>query len=275
MPVDYKRLRANADASVVTPWIGPSGATSTLGVEEVGEPTAAELNNTGDVSGLVMAAKAISWDDWDFGTSASETNSQPSMADVSTYEEFGQYNFGGGISFFQPLENDDPSNVMSVVKDLTKVDLDQDIVTRIDGDKPVTQAAANGDYVSVYRTTSVAVANPFTPGESKRRTVTFSSAEDFAYYTVVGPHVLTAVETGNTYAVGEKRRIRIEVQGRDFTNSDALRWSSSDAGVIDIYPGGFYEIVGAGTATVTVEDTEAGTSVEIEIEASSGGGGGE
>lgn len=267
MPMDYKKLRSNADRSVITPWIGPSGATSTLGVEEVGEPTAPELNNAGDVSGLVMAAKAISWDDWDFGTQSSETNSQPSMADVSTYEEFGQYNFGGGISFLQPLENADPSNVMSVVKDLTKVDLDQDIATRIDGDKPVTQPAADGDYVSVYRVRSVAMANPFTPGESKRRTVTFSSAEESAYYTVVGEHVLTAVETDNTYAVGEKRRIRIEVQGRDFTNYTGLRWTSSDADVIDIHPGGAYEIIGTGTATVTVEDTEAGTSVDIEITA--------
>lgn len=267
MPMDYKKLRSNADHSVVTPWIGPSGATTTLGIEEVGEPTAAEINNTGGVSGLVMAAKAISWDDYGFGIEGSETNSQPSMADVSTYEEFGQYNFGGGISFFQPRENADPSNVLSVVKELTKVDLDQDIVTRIDGDKPVTQAAANGDYVSVYRTTSVAVSNPFTPGEAKRRTVTFSSAEDFAYYTVVGPHVLTPVETGNTYTVGEKRRIRIEVQGREFTNYTGLHWTSSNTDVIDIYPGGFYEITGAGTATVTVEDEDAGTSVEIEITA--------
>lgn len=267
MPMDYKKLRANADHSVVTPWIGPSGATSTLGVTEVGEPTAAELNNTGGTSGMVMAARAISWDDFDFGTQASETNSQPSMADVSTYEEFGQANFGGSVSFFQPLENADPSNVMSVVKELTKVDLDQDIVTRIDGDKPVTQAAANGDYVSVYRTSSVAIANPFTPGESKRRTVTFSSEEDFAYYTVVGPHTLTAVEPSGGYTVGGKGRIRVEVQGRDFTNSDALRWTSSNSSVIDIYPGGFYEITGAGTATVTVEDLGAGTSLEIEITA--------
>lgn len=265
--LDYTKLKSNADHSVVTPWIGPSGGTTTLGIEEVGEPTAAEINNTGDVSGIEMVAKAVSWDDWSFGTEASETNSQPSMADVSTYEEFGQYNFGGAISFFQPRENDDPSNIMSVAKDLTLVDTDQDIITRIDGDKPVTQDAANGDYVSVYRTTAVSVSNPFTPGEAKRRTVTFSSAEDFAYYTVVGPHVLTPVETGNTYAVGEKRRIRIEVQGREFTNYTGLRWSSSDPDVIDIYPGGFYEITGAGSATVTVEDEDAGTSVEIEITA--------
>lgn len=265
MPMDYNKLRSNANAPVVTPWIGPSGAA--LGVTEVGEPLADELNNTGGTSGMVMAAKAIAWDDYDFGIQESETNSQPSMADVSTYEEFGQYNFGGGISFFQPLQNDDPSNVMSVVKDLTKVDLNQDIATRIDGQKPVTQDAADGDYVSVYRVQSVAMANPFTPGESKRRTVTFSSAEDFAYYTVVGDHTLTAVETGNTYAVDEKRRIRIEVQGRDFTNYTGLRWTSSDADVIDIYPGGFYEITGTGTATVTVEDTDAGTSVDIEITA--------
>lgn len=267
MPMDYTKLKSNANAPVVTPWIGPSGGTSTMGVTEVGEPLADELNNVGDASGMVMAAKAISWDDYDFGTQESETNSQPSMADVSTYEEFGQFNFGGGISFFQPEQNDDPSNVMSGVKDLTKVDQDQDIAVRIDGQKPVTQDAAAGDYVSVYRVGTVAIANPFTPGESKRRTVTFNSQEDFAYYTVVGAHVLTEVETGNTYTVGEKRRIRVEVEGRDFTNYTGLRWTSSDPSVIDIYPGGFYEVLAAGTPTITVEDRDAGTSVDIEITA--------
>lgn len=268
MPMDYKKLKANSDASIISTWIGPSGGT-TLGVTEVGEPLAAELNNTGGTSGMILANKAISWDDWDFGVQESDTNNQPSMADTSTYEEFGQYNFGGGISFFQPDGNEeDTSNTLWNVKELTKVDLDQDIAIRIDGNKPYTQPAADGDYASVYRVSAVAVANPFAPGEAKRRTVTFSSQEEFAHYTVVGEHVLTPVLPATApWAAGKKARVRIEVQGRDFTNSDALRYRTSDETVVEVYPGGFYEVTGAAddTATITVEDTGAGTSVEIEV----------
>lgn len=267
MPMDYVKLRANLDASVITPYIGPSGGT-TLGITDLYQPAAAELNNTGGTSAMIMAADAISWADWDFGVQESDTNNEPSMADSSTYEEFGQYNFGGGISFFQPLENDDPSNELSVVKELTKVDLAQDIAIRVDGNKPNTQAAANGDYISTFRTTSTAVENPFTPGESKRRTVTFVERDEFAHYTIVGPHVLTAVVPAvDPWDEGRKARLQVTVQGRDYTNASSIRFSSSDSTVVTIGAGGVYEVVGsaADTATITIEDIDAGTSTTVNV----------
>lgn len=267
MPMDYNKLRANLDASVVTPYIGPSGGT-TLGITDIHQPLPAELNNTGGTSGVVMAAEAISWADWDFGVQDSETNNEPSMADISTYEEFGQYNYGGGISFFQPLENSDPSNVLSVVKDLTKVDLDQDIAIRVDGNKSNVTPAANGDYISVFRVTSTAVENPFTPGESKRRTVTFVENDDFAHYTIVGPHTLTAVVPAtDPWDEGRKARLRVTVQGRDYTNATAIRFSSSDSTVVAIGPGGVYTVTGTtgDTATITITDTEANTTATVNV----------
>jgi len=267
MPMDYNKLRANLDASVVTPYIGPSGGT-TLGITDIYQPLPAELNNTGGTSGVIMAAEAISWADWDFGVQDSETNNEPSMADISTYEEFGQYNFGGGISFFQPLMNDDPSNVLSVVKDLTKVDLDQDIAIRVDGNKSNSTPAANGDYISVFRTTTTAVENPFTPGESKRRTVTFVENGDFAHYTVVGPHTLVASPPATApWAAGKSARILVTVQGRSYTNATALRFMSSDPNVIQVGPGGVYTVTGtaADTATVTITDTDANTSTTVNV----------
>lgn len=265
--IDYVKLRANLDASVVTPYIGPSGGT-TLGITDISQPTAAELNNTGGTSAVVMAAEAISWNDWDFGVSESETNNEPSMADISTYEEFGQYNYGGGISFFQPLENDDPSNVLSVVKELTKVDLDQDIAIRVDGNKSNATPAANGDYISVFRTTSTAVENPFTPGESKRRTVTFVENGDFAHYTVVGPHTLVAVPPATApWASGKKARLRVTVQGRDYTNATPIRFTSSNSAVVAIGPGGVYTVNGAAgtSATITITDTDANTNTTVNV----------
>lgn len=260
--LDYVKLRANLDASVITPYIGPSGG-STLGITDIYQPTAAELNNTGGTSAMVMAAEAISWADWDFGVQDSETNNEPSMADVSTYEEFGQYNYGGGISFFQPLVNDDPSNVLSVVKDLTRVDLEQDIAIRVDGNKSNSTPAANGDYVSTFRVEATAVENPFTPGESKRRTVTFVDNDEFAHYTVVGPHTLVLSPPATApWAAGRKGRLLVSVQGRGYTNSTSIRFTSSDPSVVRIGPGGVYTVTGAAaaTATITVEDVDAGTT---------------
>lgn len=268
MAIDFVKLKANSDASVVTPWIGPSGGT-TLGITDISQPAAAELNNTGGTSGMVMAAEAISWDDWDFGAQASETNNQPSMADTSTYETFGAYNFGGGISFFRPAEYDNDGDVLSLVYDLTdQIGEDtQDIALRIDGNKPVTQAAANGDYVHTFRTLAAAESNPFTPGESKRRTVTFTKRDEFAHYTIVGPHTITAVVPAtDPWDAGRKARLRATVQGRDYTN--ALEFTSSDPDVVDIsLKGGGYEVTGTtgDTATITIRDPKAGTSATVSV----------
>lgn len=261
--LDFVKTPANER---ITAWIGPSGG-STLGITDVAVPLAAEINNTGGTSGMQPASQSISWNDWDFGTQTSEVNNEPSLADSASYEEFGQSNFGGNISFYYPAEYDDNSNLHSVIYDLTDIPGEkQDIVTRYDGDVLTTQAAADGDFVSVYRVSGEAEQNPFTPGESKRRTVNFMQKGEFAHYTVVGIHTLTAIEVASTpYAAGNKGRIRVSVQGRDYTN--ACVFTTSDADVIAVYPGGFYEVTGSSTdtATVTIVDPGAGTNTTVSV----------
>ncbi len=250
----------------ITVWLGPSGG-STLGITDVAVPTAAEINNTGGTSGMQPASQSISWNDWDFGTQASETNNEPSLADAASFEEFGQSNFGGNASFYYPAAYDDASNLHSVIYDLTDIPGEkQDIVTRYDGDVLSSTAAVDGDFVSVYRVQGEAESNPFTPGESKRRTVNFMQKGEFAHYTVVGAHVLTALEVGTApYAAGTKGRIRVSVQGRDYTN--ACVFTTDDATVIEVYPGGFYEVTGTAsdTATVTITDEAAGTNTTVAV----------
>lgn len=261
MPIDFEKTPANERIAV---WLGPSGG-STLGITEIAEPLAAELNNTGGTSGMQKAAQSISWNDWDFGTQASETLNEPSLADAATFEEFGQNNYGGGISFYYPEEYDDNSNQHSVIYDLTDIPGSlNDIAVRIDGDTSSLANAADGDFVSAYRVQGEAEANPFTPGESKRRTVTYLQKSDFAHLTIVGAHTLTAIEPAS-FEAGDKGRIRVGVQGRDYTN--ALRFTSDDPTVIDIYPGGFYEVTGVATdtATITIEDVDAGTSTTVSV----------
>jgi len=261
--LDYTKLPADKRQTV---WIGPSGGT-TLGITDVAEPLAAEINNTGGTSGVIPASQSISWNDYGFGTQASEVLNEPSLADAASYEEFGQENYGGDMSFYYPEEYDDNSNLHSLVYDLTDIPGErQDVVVRVDGDVETTAPAVDGDFVSVYRVQGVAEANPFTPGESKRRTVTFWNKSDFSHFTVVGDHAITAIPPATTpWAAGRKGRIRASQQDRDTTNR--LSFSTSNAAVIQVYPGGFYEITGAAatTATVTIEDKETGDTATVSV----------
>lgn len=267
MPMDYKKLKANRGSSVVDVRIGPSGLDTTLGISDVEVPTAAELNNTGGTSGMQKASQSISWNDWSFGLEASETNNEPSLADASSFEEFGQSNFGGDISFYVPADYDDNSNQHAVIHQLTKTPgVINDIAVRIDGATPAGADFANGDFVSVYRAEFGGEANPFTSGESTRRTVSYNQKGDFAHYTVVGPHTIVPILPADPWDAGRKARLRASVQGREYTNK--LEFRSSDASVVDIdFKGGAYTVTGVAgdTATLTIDDVDAGTSVEVEV----------
>lgn len=257
--LDFQKTSADQRVRVD---LAPTGAAT--GIDNIDAPTEIELNNAAG-SGFVPASQSISWNDFDFGTQASDTLNEPSLADAATFEEFGQNNFGGGMSFYYPAEYDDNSNLHSVVYDLT----DEpgaliDVGIRIDGDVEVSEPWADGDFVYAYRTRGDSETNPFTPGESKRRTVGFSQAGEFAHCTVVGAHTITAVEPA-AYAPGDKGRIRALIQGRDVTNM--LEFSTSDGDVISVYPGGFYEVTGEGSADVTILDRGAGTSTVISVTA--------
>lgn len=261
--LNYAKLPADRH---VTLWIGPSGGT-TLGITDVDEPLADELNNVGGTSGVLNASKATSWNDFDLGTQASETNSEPSLADAGSYVEFGQANFGGGVSYWLPEAFVDPSNLLSNVYQLTKEKYHLlDAAMRVDGDVLTSEPAADGDFVSVYRVQSGGDQNPFTPGESKRRTVTYSPKGDFSHYTVVGTHEIDPIAPA-TFPVSTKGRIRASQQGRDRTN--ALRFSTSNANRIVVDPGGFYEVpAGAtGTATITITDPGTGDTATVAVPA--------
>lgn len=246
----------------VTPWIGPSGGT-TLGITDVAEPLEAELNNTGGTSGVLNAAEMLSWNDFDFGTQASETLNEPSFADAASYVEFGQANFGGTISTFLPDDFDDLSDPLANLYQLTKDKYHYiDVALRIDGNTLTSEPAANGDFVSVYRVQSGGDQNPFTPGESKRRTVNYTPKSDYSHYTVVGDHTVTVIAP-TTLAVGAKGRARASQQGRDRTN--ALKATSSDATKLRISDGGAYEALDAGTVSISFTDRETGDTASKSI----------
>lgn len=204
---------------------------------------------------------SISWNDWGFGVEASETSNDPSFADESTYEEFSAKNYGGEISFYYPKEYDDNSNNHSLVYDQTDTPHTAiDVVVRIDGDTRTNEPAADGDLVHVFRTLTDSEGNVLTQPDAYRRTVGFLNQGDAEFFTIVGAHTLTTNLPATPWAAGNKGRIQVVVQDRDYTN--AVSFMSDDPEVVQVYPGGFYEVTGSATdtATITIRDEAAGTS---------------
>lgn len=237
--LDYVKLPSDRNVGL---WIGPTS--DATGIQDVDLPTAAEINNTGGVSDVQNVVVAVSWNDFDFGISDPETSSDPSLADESTYEDLGPAQYGGGISFYYPGRYNDPTNSLSTAYDLTKTPWTyMDVVQRIDGVKPnPTTSAANGDFVHVFRVWSDSEANVLEADSAYRRTVGMQQAGDAAFYTIVGPHTITTSLGATPWASGNIARIQAIVQDRDYTN--ALEYVSSDASVVEVYPGGFYTVTG-------------------------------
>jgi len=257
---DIEKAVANENIAV---FIGPTGGA--FGVTNVGEPLPVELNNTGGSSGMLSVAEAISFNDWSFGMDASETNNEPSLADASTAETFGLANFGGSFSPYYPKAYDDSSNLISNLYDMIDTPGSKvDIATRIDGDVDQSEDAADGDFVSVYRVQREGETNPFTPGESKRYVASFIPKTEFSHVVVAGDHAVTAIEPAS-FAAGSTGRIRAAQQGRDVTCY--LEFTTDDATVIDVYPGGFYKVTGTATdtATVTVTDPVTGDNDTVAV----------
>ena len=253
--LDFEKLTSNQRLTVT---IGPS-ATGVLGITDVYAPSADELNNTGGTSGMQPASQSISWNDWAFGMQASETLNEPSFADSASYEEFGQYNFGGAASFYYPRAYDDNSNLHSVIYDLTDIPGTKlDVATRLDGDTKNSAPFADGDLVSVFRTRTAGETNPFPPGESKRRTINFVQNSDFSHYTVVGDRAITAIG-GTAVTVGEGTRVRASQQSRDTTNS--LEFTTTTPTLVEVFPGGFVKGLAAGAGSVTITDPNTGDTV--------------
>lgn len=259
--LDYQKMPSDKRVGL---WIGPSGTAT--GIQNAAEPTAAEINNTGGTSAMLNVVRAVSWADFDFGITDAETSADPSLADESTYEDLGPAQYGGGISFFYPGKYDDPTNTLSNAYDLTDLPWEEiDIAMRVDGDKVnPTVPAANGDFVHVFRTWIDGESNVLEADTAYRRTVGFKQAGEASFYTIVGTHTITAIEPA-AWTAGLKGRLRATVQDRDYTN--ALTFSSSDADVVAVYPGGFYEVTGVATdtATITIEDERAGTSTTVSV----------
>lgn len=227
-------------------------------------PTKPELDASLDIS------DAISWNDFDFGTQASTTSSDPAITAKGNVSSRGASQYGGGLSFYYPGAFGDNSNKYSLVFDALRLPGTAGYLTiRLDGKElytttstasyPGTQAQAN-DLVTVYRVETAGYAEAITGEEAFRYTVTFLAKGLLASQVVVratasAPTVVITPTTGTiSLAAKTKLALTAAVNSRPYTRG--VVWKSSDTSKVAVSKNGIAtQVAGATAGSVTVTAT--------------------
>lgn len=252
LALDYSKLASNGNLTV---FFYPSNAFANFG-----SPTVTELN-----AGLNLS-KAVSWSDYSFGSNASNTSDDPSIADAGNSKARGSAQFGGSMSFFQPGPGTLTTDTYALVRNAISVPRTKGwIVTRLDGLKPYTQAFAAGDLVSVYAVLTDGYTNVMTGEQAFRYTVSFVQQGSLARNVVVRSAAATVAvtPTTKTMTVGSKFRFDGTVLGREYTNG--LVWSTSDFTKATVSDAGVVTAIAAGTVTLTGTYTPTGATATSTI----------
>jgi hypothetical protein len=250
--LDFTKLPANGHITVL--WALPNAFSNYKA------PTTAELNAALNLS------KSISWNDFDFGMQASNSQNDPSLADLGNVIDRGAAQFGGSISFYYPKDYDDPTSDYSLVYDAMDTPRTRGfIVARIDGNKETTQAFADGDYVHVMEVMTDAATNVVTGEEAFRYTVNFLQQGALAVYTVARTGTVAVAVTPTTLAssAGDFDRITATVEGREYTNG--VKWSSSDRSIATVSEAGVVSSLAAGSATITATFEPTGATATCAV----------
>lgn len=229
-----------------------------------------------EVNGGINITDSVSWNDFDFGLSASTTNSDPSLKAKSNVADRGAMQYGGGISLYLPLDFDDLTNEHAVAwAALSQPRTLGWLSFQVDGELSetntatytggLTQTAADGDLIDLFLVMSTGYANQITGEEAFRETITFLPQGEAYPNAVVSTSVPTVVVSPATATPPEDAVIALSatVNGRKFTRG--VRWSSSAPAVATVSQNGIVTIVGADTATATITATYLGQTDDCVI----------
>lgn len=236
------------------------------GLANPAAPTAAEIAAGLDIS------DAVSWNDKDFGAQASNTVEDPAITAKGRVTDRGAAQYGGGLSFYYPLNRSDASSkYVQVENALGSPGVRGYIIQRIDGVELTTTTgnsahpgtlAAAGDFVSVYKVETAGYAQSITGEEAFRYTVSFLSKGFVKTYAVVRanatPVAPVIVGTGGSGAVGTKAALTATLVGRGYTRG--VVWASSDTTKGIVSRNGIVTRLATGSFNVTATDPATNTS---------------
>jgi len=226
------------------------------------KPTPAEVN------GGLNITDDVSWNDFDFGFSASNTTNDPSLKAKSNVSDRGAMQYGGGISLYIPADFSDMSNSHAVAyAALSEPRTEGYLSIQVDGELSetntatyvggLTQQATDGDFIHIFKVMTAGYAHAITGEEAFRETISFLPQGE-AYPNAIVATALTVAVTPatGTVAVGEHIALEATVNGRAYTRG--VRWSSSDSANVSVSQNGIVTRHAAGEATITA--TYAGAS---------------
>lgn len=233
-------------------------------------PTVTELNSGLDI------ADSISWNDYGFGVSASNTVNDPAITAKSNVADRGAAQYGGELSLYHPRVKGDVTNVHATTYAALKTPRTVGyIVISLDGDLSETNTPlytggatrdfAAGDYIHVFKVITAAYSDAATGEDAFRYTINFLSQGELSVNTVAGTGAATVAVTPSTLAsgAGDVDAVTATVNGRPFTRG--LRWTTSNPAVATVSQNGIVTSVGAGTATITATFEASGATDDVVV----------
>lgn len=228
-----------------------------------------------EVNGGLNITDDISWNDFDFGISASNTTNDPSLKAKSNVSDRGAMQYGGGISLYLPADFDDMSNSHAVAYAALEAPRTLGWISiQVDGELSetdtatyaggLTQTAANGDLISLFKVMSGGYSHSITGEEAFRETISFLPQGE-AYPNAIVATALTVLVTPSTASptVGDHVALKATVNGRAFTRG--VRWTSSDVTKATVSQSGVVTAVGTGSATITATYLTGSASATLTI----------
>ena len=227
-------------------------------------PTPTEIN-----AGLKLAS-SISWNDFSFGLQASNTNNDPALSAKSNVADRGAAQYGGSFSCYYPSDFTDASNDYKLTYDALKTPRTLGWITMsVDGELSetgtalytggMTQTAATGDLVHVFKVMTAGYAEAITGEEAFRYTVSFLPQGEVYPFAVIGA-TSTVVVTPATASptTGDLVVLEATVSGRNYTRG--LRWTSSDVTKATVSQNGIVTTIASGSVTITGTHVASGST---------------
>lgn len=244
----------------VTVWIVP-----VAGIADYNAPTAAEIN-----AGINITP-AVSWENTTFPT-ASESNDidDRSLLDAGNATTRGFAQWEASLSLFRPKDlTDTVSDYGRAWHALKTPRTSYYVITRVAQMPTGTVTAASaGDWVSVYRVITDAVADDIEGEDSYKYSFVGVPQGELSVYTRVKmpDPVVVAALGGSSVGVGDATPFEATIDGEWMTQD--VEWSSSDIAVASVSNNGVVTGQSAGTASITATHpsaTGATTAVTVTV----------